>query len=360
MQTIVNFIPAYAAAPVSLWLLARDVDGVCERICELAAEAEVSVLVPDGHELAGVLDERLGERVRVVRCAAEAGFAYGNESAALAVLAGEKPLPSAPAGTSESARVVAGSELASAPGKRWVWPEGADAPVELDAEVSAAVLAKVAGVEAPKAVYQGFPVCEFVAGDAAHVTLASDYVRVYGPGSCMANALREVCDAARRETCGRCVFGHEGGHQLATIMADICRKKGRAGDLELMRDLLPVMQTQGLCEQGRAMARAAASCIALFAGEIERHYARKVCDAGECAVYMTYHVLPAKCVGCGACVDACEEDAIAGRARFVHVIDQKACTQCGACADACDEGAIIMAGADKPRTPPRPIPCKRR
>lgn len=75
---------------------------------------------------------------------------------------------------------------------------------------------------------------------------------------------------------------------------------------------------------------------------------------------MTYHILPAKCVGCGECMDACEEETILGKPRFVHVIDQKACTQCGACMKACDEDAIVMAGADKPRTPPRPIPCRRR
>ena len=75
---------------------------------------------------------------------------------------------------------------------------------------------------------------------------------------------------------------------------------------------------------------------------------------------MTYHILPTKCVGCGECVDACEDEAILGKARFIHVIDQKACTQCGRCVSACEEGAIIMAGADKPRTPPRPIPIRKR
>lgn len=47
-----------------------------------------------------------------------------------------------------------------------------------------------------------------------------------------------------------------------------------------------------------------------------------------------------------------------GKARFVHVIDQRACTKCGACLEACPEGAIVMAGAKKPKTPPKPIPCK--
>ena len=99
---------------------------------------------------------------------------------------------------------------------------------------------------------------------------------------------------------------------------------------------------------------------AAFGDEIEQHFTKKVCPAGECKAYMTYHILPTKCVGCGECVDACEDEAILGKPRFIHVIDQKACTQCGKCVSACDEEAIIMAGADKPRTPPRPIPIRKR
>ena len=36
------------------------------------------------------------------------------------------------------------------------------------------------------------------------------------------------------------------------------------------------------------------------------------------------------------------------------------CAQCGACMDACDEDAIVRAGAVRPRCPAKPIPCKAR
>lgn len=361
-SVIVNLMPAYAEAPVSPWLVRRGVDAFCERVRALAAsESGVVVLVPEGDGLVGELEARLADVARVVACDASLGFAFGNESAVLSLLDGARLLPDGAAGTHEGCRVVSAAELLAADGRRWVWFDGASEPVELAAAASPVELAAAAGVMGAKAVYQGFPVCEFFAGDSeAPVGLKSDYVRVYTQANCMAKALSDVCQKSRRETCGRCVFGHEGGHQIATIMADICRKKGKGGDLDLIRDLAPVMERQSLCEQGAAVARAASSCIALFADEIERHYSRKVCAAGECAAFMTYHILPAKCVGCGECVDACEEEAIMGKPRFVHVIDQKACTQCGACMGACEEEAIVMAGADKPRTPPRPIPCKRR
>ena len=348
MTTIVSFMPAYAAAPVSLHLLKADVEGAAKKISAL--EGEVAVLVPSGEaELAARLGELLGDAARVVTADASLGFVYANDTACACVLKGEK-------------RLVAGSELLGNEGSRWVWLEGANAPVELPVSTTVGALVEASGVADAKAVYVGYPTGSFFsASDAdAAVELGSDYVRVYGKSSCMANALSEVCQLYRHETCGRCVFGHEGGHQVATIAADICRKKGKGSDVALLRDLCPVMETQSLCEMGRVMARTVLSALDVFGDEIEQHFTKKVCPAGECKAYMTYHILPTKCVGCGECVDACEDEAILGKPRFIHVIDQKACTQCGKCVSVCDEEAIIMAGADKPRTPPRPIPIRKR
>lgn len=361
MTTIVSFMPVYAAAPVSLHLLKADVDAAAERIAAL--EGEVAVLVPASE--AGTvarLRELLGDSARVVEADASLGFVYANDTACACVLAGEKPLPSEVTGTTPDLRLVQGSELLGSEGCRWTWFEGADAPVELPASTTVAELVAASGVGDAKAVYVGYPTGAFFSADngGAAVELGSDYVRVYGQASCMASALDQVCQLYRRETCGRCVFGHEGGHQIATIVGDICRKRGKASDVALLRDLCLVMETQSLCEMGRVMARTVLSALDAFGPEIEQHFTKKVCPAGECSAYMTYHILPTKCVGCGECVDACEDEAILGKPRFIHVIDQKACTQCGRCVGACDEEAIVMAGADKPRTPPRPIPIRKR
>lgn len=198
--------------------------------------------------------------------------------------------------------------------------------------------------------------------DTSKIELCSDYVRVYTAKNCMAKALLDICTLYRHESCGRCVFGYEGSHQITTILADICRKKGKPGDLALLRDLCPVMQGQCLCEQGRVLARTVQSFLDLFEGEIMQHTTKKVCAAGECQAFLTFHILASKCQACNKCVDSdvCEEDAILGRPRFIHVIDQKACTQCGACLDICDNGAIVTAGAVKPKCPPKPIPFKRK
>ena len=52
------------------------------------------------------------------------------------------------------------------------------------------------------------------------------------------------------------------------------------------------------------------------------------------------------CMGCGICVDLCEEGAISFRKDFpLVVVDAKLCTGCGACIDDCPNEAILFPGA---------------
>ncbi len=244
----------------------------------------------------------------------------------------------------------------------------ADCSDEADSDgVGTVVSVVVAGVSAAgvsaddvKAVYLGYPMSTFVVpahfGDA--VTLSCDDVRVIGSGDCAVDAVRDILDGFHRECCGRCVFGNEGGHQLCAILADACAGKGQSADLDLIRDLTPTMAEQALCEVGQRMASVAAQALDLFGDEFEAHVSRHQCPAGTCRALVTYHILVSRCTGCGECLDACEEDAIEGKAGFVHVIDQRACVRCGKCLDACPKGAVVTAGLKKPKTPPHPIPCR--
>lgn len=364
MTTIINFVPAYKDRPVALELLKKDVPTAAEAIKAVINNADGAVIMPAGiPELTEQLAVQLEGVARVTEETLPGlGFVYSNDTAAPRVLNGEKPLPSEVTGKSEGLSLIDGAKLLSPDGKRFVWFEGADAPVELPARVHIGDLVAASGVTNAKAVYVGYPVGEFfsTSDPLQEVELNTDYVDVYDNKRCMAQALNEVCQLYRHETCGRCVYGHEGGHQTATIIADICRNKGKSSDAALLADLCPTMETQCLCEMGRVMGHTVTSALAAFGPEIEAHFTKRVCPAGECSAYMTYHILPNLCSGCGECLDVCEEDAILGKPRFVHVIDQKACTKCGKCLPICEEKAIIMAGADKPRTPPRPIPIRRR
>jgi NADH-quinone oxidoreductase subunit F len=120
------------------------------------------------------------------------------------------------------------------------------------------------------------------------------------------------------------------------------------------------MTSQAICGEGRAIGRAVSQALDAFGPEIEGHITKKVCVAGACKAFQTYHILVSKCTGCGKCLKACDDDAILGKPKFVHVIVQKNCVQCNKCLEACPEGAVVTAGATKPKTPPKPIPVRRK
>lgn len=176
---------------------------------------------------------------------------------------------------------------------------------------------------------------------------------------CIADILVKEVSAHECNGCGKCLFGYEGITQLGMILHDITEKKGNGNDIGLIREAAGLMQTQSICEAGRDIAATVLAALELHGEALEEHITKRVCRAGVCRKYMTFHILPDQCTGCNECVDVCDEDAILGKRRFIHVIEQDECIQCGACLDACEEGAIVRAGAVKPRCPKKPIPCKR-
>jgi NAD-dependent dihydropyrimidine dehydrogenase PreA subunit len=352
-MTLVNFMPLDRSHPVALELLRSNLEEAARR----AAAEDVRLLVPaSAADVIAALPEG-----SFVTADDSFGFVYANDTAAARVLVGEKPLPSAVSGTSEGCDPLVSGESWLCGDERKVVYVG-DARVESAAHTTVGELLGAAGVSADdvKAVYLGYPMSTFVApahfGDGA--TLSCDDVRVIGSGDCAVDAVREILDVFHRECCGRCVFGNEGGHQLCAILADACGGKGQSADLDLIHDLAPTMAEQALCEVGQRMAGVAAQALVLFGDEFEAHVSRHQCPAGTCRALVTYHILVSRCTGCGECLDACEEDAIEGKAGFVHVIDQRACVHCGKCLDACPKGAVVTAGLKKPKTPPHPIPCR--
>lgn len=159
--------------------------------------------------------------------------------------------------------------------------------------------------------------------------------------------------------CGKCVFGYEGATQLELTLSDITMKKARSTDMTQLTKLCRLMTTQSMCEEGIELAETALAVFEQYSEEFAAHTAKKSCRAGVCKKFVTYHILADKCIGCGECIGACDDDAILGKKNFIHVIDQDECTQCGKCVKTCEEEAIVAAGAIKPRCPAKPIPCKR-
>ena len=189
---------------------------------------------------------------------------------------------------------------------------------------------------------------------------AIEVIRGIKDDQCAVDVLLKEVSAHKCNSCGKCVFGYEGISQIGMILKDLTERKARSGDLDLIRDACYMMRTQSLCEDGEEIAATIEEAMETYRQDFEEHAAKKACRAGVCRKFMTYHILADKCTGCGDCLDECDDDAILGKKRFVHVIVQEECVQCGKCLEACDEDAIVLAGAVKPRCPKKPIPCKRR
>ncbi|MCF0132803.1 MAG: 4Fe-4S binding protein, partial [Blautia sp.] len=158
---------------------------------------------------------------------------------------------------------------------------------------------------------------------------------------CPVESLRNEVKQSKCNECGKCVFGYEGAAQLIMTLQDITEKKGKSDDLALLQDLCGMIKSQCLCEDGIHLADACLYAFEEYGDVFEAHIAKKGCIAGVCKSFMTYHILAEECIGCGECIDACEEDAIIGKKRFVHIIDQDECIRCGACVDACEEDGFL-------------------
>ncbi len=220
-----------------------------------------------------------------------------------------------------------------------------------------------------KALLVGGPMGGFFTPEGLDVMLDFDHLKeagavtgtgsivIYDTGSCIVNTVKECMSFSRMESCGKCVFCREGTFQLQEILSDITSGKSRTNDLEMLADLCEGMAEGSFCAQGKAAPNPVITSLKLFGEEYEAHMKRRRCTAMVCKKYITYHVLPDKCTGCGDCMEKCPEEAIEGDDGMIHVIDADSCTKCGLCLEICSSGAnaIVKAGPVKPMTPKEPV-----
>jgi len=186
------------------------------------------------------------------------------------------------------------------------------------------------------------------------INLSVDYERLYEAGSmmgsggmivmdedtCMVDVAKYFINFLREESCGKCVPCREGLERMSEILTDITEGKATNQDLELLEELGGVIQDTALCALGGTAANPVLSTIKYFRDEYTAHIEHKKCPAGVCKALITFTINENKCIGCGACLKQCPQDAITGKPKHPHIIDQEKCIKCGACFDACKVNAI--------------------
>ncbi len=158
--------------------------------------------------------------------------------------------------------------------------------------------------------------------------------------NCMVDVAKYFLKFLTEESCGKCVPCREGISQMAEILENITNGKGKPGDIELLEEISTVIKDTSLCALGGTAPNPVLSTIRYFRDEYDVHIKDKKCPAGVCQALIQYSINPKKCIGCGACLKQCPQEAITGEKKQPHIIDPEKCIKCGACYDACKFDAI--------------------
>ena len=170
---------------------------------------------------------------------------------------------------------------------------------------------------------------------------------VMDDSNCMVNTAKFFLEFTVDESCGKCIPCRIGTKIMLDILDDICKGKGKPGDIELLEDISNDIIEASLCGLGQSAPTPVLSTIRYFRREYEMHINNQWCITGVCKDLCTFYIDERLCKGCGACLRACPANAITGEKKKPHKINQELCLHCRTCWDTCkfDSIKILPAAA---------------
>ena len=162
---------------------------------------------------------------------------------------------------------------------------------------------------------------------------------VMDDNTCMVDIAKYFMNFLKDESCGKCFTCRKGTQRMYEILDDISQGHGTLEQLQLLEELAHVVKDTTMCGLGQTASNPVLSTLRYFREEYLAHIQDQRCPSGVCRALITYSINE-KCKGCQLCLDACQQDAISGKKKELHFIDQSKCIKCGACKSVCKLDAI--------------------
>ncbi len=169
--------------------------------------------------------------------------------------------------------------------------------------------------------------------------MGSGGIVVLSNQSCMVDIARYFMNFTQEESCGKCTPCREGNKRLLEMLQQITKGKGSEEEFKKLKKLAEFVRDNSLCGLGMGAPNPILSTINYFEKEYQKHISEKKCPAGICNNLLEF-TIGDKCIGCGACKNVCQVNAISGSPKEKHTINQKICTRCGSCYEICPVKAI--------------------
>ena len=158
--------------------------------------------------------------------------------------------------------------------------------------------------------------------------------------TCMVDIAKFFLDFTCKESCGKCTYCRVGTKRMLEILEKISKGEGKLEDLDELEQLGKSIKDGSLCGLGQTAPNPVLTGLKYFREEYEAHIVDKKCPAKKCTDLLTYTIDPDKCTGCTLCARNCPTEAISGKVKEVHKIDQDLCIKCGNCYDVCNFDAV--------------------